>query len=47
MAEFTFTGREALEKPVTEIGTGAHVLVPKEWRGERVAVIRLDEPADD
>lgn len=43
MAEFTFEGREALEKEVKEIGTGAHVLVPKDWIGETVAVIRLEQ----
>ena len=41
MAEFTFQGEEAITKEVTKTGTGAHVFVPKEWRGEEVAVIRL------
>lgn len=43
MAEFTFEGREALEKEAKPVGGGAHVHVPKDWIGERVAVIRLDQ----
>jgi len=49
MAEFTFEGREALEKEAKPVGGGAHVLVPKAWLGEKVAVIRLEpqEPEED
>lgn len=43
MAEFTFHGKEAITKEVTKTGTGAHVFVPKEWLGEEVAIIRLDQ----
>lgn len=43
MAEFTFKGREALEKEAKPVGGGAHVLVPKDWIGEKVAVIRLEQ----
>jgi len=43
LTEFTFEGREALEKEATEIGHGAHVLVSKAWLGEKVAVIRLEQ----
>lgn len=42
MAEFTFEGREALEKEAKPVGGGAHVHVPKDWIGETVAVIRLE-----
>ena len=42
MAEFTFEGRETLEKEAKPIGGGAHVLVPKDWIGETVAVVRLE-----
>ena len=43
MAEFTFQGKEAITKGVTKTGTGAHVFVPKDWLGEEVAIIRLDQ----
>ena len=43
MAEFTFQGKEAITKEVTKTGTGAHVFVPKDWMGEEVAIIRLDQ----
>lgn len=47
MAEFTFEGREALEKEAKKVGSGAHVLVPKAWLGEKVAVIRLEQQETD
>lgn len=43
MAEFTFQGKEAIRKEVTKTGTGAHVFVPREWLGEEVAIIRLEQ----
>ena len=43
MAEFTFHGKEAITKEVAKTGTGAHVFVPKEWLGEEVAIIRLEQ----
>ncbi len=47
MAEFTFEGRETLEKEAKPIGGGAHVLVPKDWIGETVAVVRLEQEQDE
>ena len=46
MPEFTVEGSEVVRKTVSETGTGAHVFVPKEWRGEDVMVVRLEEPTD-
>ena len=43
MAEFTFEGREAIEKEAKPVGGGAHVHVPKDWIGETVAIIRLEQ----
>lgn len=43
MAQFTFEGKEALTKQVKKTGTGAHVFVPKDWLGEQVAIVRLDQ----
>ena len=47
MAEFTFEGREALEKEAKPVGGGAHVHVPKDWIGEKVAVIRLEQQENE
>lgn len=47
MAVFTFEGRETLEKEAKPIGGGAHVLVPKAWMGETVAIVRLEHDHDD
>ncbi len=47
MAEFTFEGRETLEKEAKPIGGGAHVLVPKDWIGETVAIVRLEQEKDE
>jgi putative transposon-encoded protein len=44
MAQFEINGVEAIEKDVTAQGNGAHVLVPKSWRGSTVKVVRMNEP---
>jgi putative transposon-encoded protein len=41
--KFTLHGYEVLEKTVKPHATSAHVGLPKNWIGCRVAVIRLDE----
>ena len=41
--EYTLSGYEELAKVASEIGNGAHVLVPRGWAGKKVKVIRMDE----
>lgn len=36
----TVHGSEAIVRVVSEIGNGAHVLVPRKWAGETVTIIR-------
>lgn len=38
--QFKLMGREAITREVKETGNGAHVMIPREWRGENVTVIR-------
>lgn len=40
--DFSFKGYEMLEKTVKPHATSAHVGVPKDWIGCRVAIVRLD-----
>ena len=40
--ELTLKGTEIIERAVSKFGTGAHVIVPKEYAGKRVKVI-IDE----
>lgn len=41
--EYTLSGYEELARKASEIGNGAHVLVPRGWVGKNVKVIRMDE----
>lgn len=45
--EFEITGHEVLSGDVTPHGNGAKVLVPKDWRGESVKVVRTTDGEDD
>lgn len=38
---FEVHGHEVMEKEAKPVGTGAHVLVPKKWLGERVKIVRV------
>jgi putative transposon-encoded protein len=37
-------GHEVLEGEVKATGNGAHVFVPKDWRGADVKIVRTSEP---
>lgn len=41
--EFEITGHEVMAGDVTPHGNGAKVLVPKDWRGESVKVVRTTD----
>jgi putative transposon-encoded protein len=46
--EFEITGHEVVEKQATPHGNGAKVIVPKDWRGETVKIVRTtDGDGDD
>ena len=47
MDTFQVEGHEVINGSVTPAGTGAHVLVPKRWRGADVKVVRTTEPDSD
>lgn len=34
-----FSGSEIIEREVSKFGTGAHIVVPKEYAGKKVKVI--------
>ena len=36
-------GHEVIEGEVKQTGNGAHVLVPKDWRGADVKVVRTSD----
>lgn len=44
---FEIHGHEVLNGDVTKVGNGAHVLVPKDWLGADVKVVRTSEPDPD
>ncbi|GAB7091133.1 hypothetical protein JCM18237_14040 [Halorubrum luteum] len=44
---FEIHGHEVLENEVTTVGNGAHVLVPKDWLGSEVKVVRTTPPKQD
>ncbi len=44
---FEINGHEVLEGEVKPTGNGAHVLVPKDWRGADVKIIRISTPDTD
>ena len=35
--------KEIIERAASEFGTGAHIIVPKEYKGKKVKVIIEDE----
>lgn len=37
-------GHEVIDGEVKATGNGAHVLVPKRWRGAEVKIVRTSEP---
>ena len=39
-------GHEVIEGEVKATGNGAHVLVPKGWRGADVKIVRTSEPPE-
>lgn len=44
---FEIRGYEVLEGDVTKVGNGAHVLVPKDWLGADVKVVRISQSDPD
>lgn len=44
---FEIAGHEVLEGEVTAVGNGAHVLVPKDWLGADVKVVRTTQLAGE
>jgi len=38
-----FSGSEIIERTASKFGTGAHVVVPKEYAGKKVKIILEDE----
>ena len=47
MGQFTIDGHEVIEADVKATGNGAHVLVPKRWRGADVKIVRTSDPTDE
>lgn len=45
--DFTITGHEVMSSEVTPHGNGAKVLVPKDWRGDSVKVVRTTDDEDN
>ncbi|MCL9814874.1 DUF2080 family transposase-associated protein [Natranaeroarchaeum aerophilus] len=41
---YEIEGHEVLEGDVKATGNGAHILVPKDWRGADVKIVRTSEP---
>jgi len=44
MDRHAIKGHEVIEGEVKATGNGAHVLVPKRWRGADVKIVRISEP---
>ncbi|WP_159904753.1 DUF2080 family transposase-associated protein [Salinirussus salinus] len=44
MDRYEIKGHEVIEGEVKATGNGAHVLVPKRWRGADVKIVRISEP---
>ncbi|ELY96029.1 DUF2080 family transposase-associated protein [Natrialba taiwanensis] len=44
MDRYEVEGHEVHEADVKPTGNGAHVLVPKRWRGTTVKVVRVTDP---
>ncbi|MEI7718567.1 MAG: DUF2080 family transposase-associated protein [archaeon] len=38
-----FSGSEIIERKVSKFGTGAHIIVPKEYSGKHVKIIFEEE----
>lgn len=38
-----FSGSEIIEREVSKFGTGAHIVVPKEYSGKKVKIIFEDK----
>jgi len=47
MEQFTINGHEVVDGDVKATGNGAHVYVPKRWRGADVKIVRTSEPTDE
>lgn len=47
MDTYQVEGHEVINGSVTATGNGAHVFVPKRWRGADVKVVRTSEPEPD
>ena len=47
MDQFTINGHEVVDRDVNATGNGAHVYVPKRWRGADVKVVRTPDPIDE
>jgi putative transposon-encoded protein len=45
--QFTINGHEVVDGDVKATGNGAHVYVPKRWRGADVKVVRTSDPNDE
>ena len=43
--EYKLNGYEEIERKVSTIGNGAHVLVPRKWKDADVKIIRVGELA--
>jgi putative transposon-encoded protein len=44
MDRYEIEGHEVIEGEVKATGNGAHVFVPKDWRGADVKIVRTSEP---
>ncbi|AEN05898.1 DUF2080 family transposase-associated protein [Halolamina sp.] len=40
-------GHEFIAETAKATGNGAHVLVPKDWRGADVKIVRTSDPTDE
>ena len=38
-----FEGSEIIERTASKFGTGAHIIVPKEYAGKKIKIIMEDE----
>jgi len=45
--EFKIAGHEVLNGKAKPTGNGAHVLVPRDWIGANVKVVRATEPGNN
>lgn len=41
--EYTLSGYEEIARVASDIGNGAHVLVPRKWAKKKVMVILIEE----